>query len=234
MDGSFFSSHVLSKISLTLDSQPGVAMVTWPAMDFSQSKRSLDISCGRMATESQASSLAAEGAAAAVVAGGRPHGVMIGGVELTGHQARSQAAERGAHLVGSPWGTTCPTWPGSGTARRTGWRGSPHSSGCAGYRPPRLLGLVVPGNAEQVDGVDVPQAGMGQLFLDFLRDEIRILHLRDGRDDDVVFLAFSMLCFRPSLLMRRSIIALPPVFTSVKNIACIWKCKMFGSCRRIL
>ena len=29
---------------------------------------------------------------------------------------------------------------------------------------------------------------MGQLFLDFLRDEVRILHLRDGRDDDVVFL----------------------------------------------
>ena len=37
--------------------------------------------------------------AAAVVTGGGPHGVMIGGVELTGHQAGSQAAEGSAHLV---------------------------------------------------------------------------------------------------------------------------------------
>ena len=54
--GSAFSSQVLSKISFTLDSQPGVAM-TSPAMDFSQSNRSLLISAGRMATLSQASSL---------------------------------------------------------------------------------------------------------------------------------------------------------------------------------
>ena len=56
MEGSCLSSQVLSKISLTLLSQPGVAMI-WPAMVLSQSKRSLDISCGRMATESQARSL---------------------------------------------------------------------------------------------------------------------------------------------------------------------------------
>ena len=38
------------------DSQPGVAMIS-PAMVLSQSKRSLDISAGRIAMESQASSL---------------------------------------------------------------------------------------------------------------------------------------------------------------------------------
>ena len=43
--------------------------------------------------------LGVEGAAAAVGAGGGPHGVVIGSVELTGHQAGSQAAEGGADLV---------------------------------------------------------------------------------------------------------------------------------------
>ena len=43
--------------------------------------------------------LGVEGAAAAVVAGGGPHGVVIGGVELTGHQTGSQAAEGSAHLM---------------------------------------------------------------------------------------------------------------------------------------
>ena len=51
-----------------------------------------------------------------------------------------------------------------------------------------LLGLIVPGNAEQVDGVHVPQAGMAQLGLDLLGDQIGILHLRNGRDNDVVLL----------------------------------------------
>ena len=48
--------------------------------------------------------LGVEGAAAAVVAGGGPHGVVIGGIELTGHQAGSQAAEGGADLVAAGYG----------------------------------------------------------------------------------------------------------------------------------
>ena len=50
------SSQVLSKISFTFDSHPGVAM-TSPAMLESHSKRSRLISAGRMAMESHASSL---------------------------------------------------------------------------------------------------------------------------------------------------------------------------------
>ena len=49
-----------------------------------------------------------------------------------------------------------------------------------------LLGLVLPGNAEQVHGIHVPQTRVAQLRLDLLRDQLRILHLGKGGDDDVV------------------------------------------------
>ena len=51
-----------------------------------------------------------------------------------------------------------------------------------------FLCLVVPVDAEEVHGVDVPQTGVRQLFLDLFRNQIGVLHLRDGRDDDIVFL----------------------------------------------
>ena len=51
-----------------------------------------------------------------------------------------------------------------------------------------LGGLVTPGNTEQVQGVDVPKSDVGQLILDLIRDQIGILHLRDGGKNDVVFL----------------------------------------------
>ena len=47
-------------------------------------------------------------------------------------------------------------------------RGDLHIVGDRLIQAAGLLGLVVPGDTEQVDGVHVPQAGMGQLFLDFL------------------------------------------------------------------
>jgi len=51
--GRFFSMSVqVSNISLTLDSQPGVAM-TSSAMVLSHSKRSLLMPAGRMATDGQ-------------------------------------------------------------------------------------------------------------------------------------------------------------------------------------
>ena len=52
-----------------------------------------------------------------------------------------------------------------------------------------LLGLVVPGDTEQVHGVHVPQAGVAELGLDLLGDQVGVLHLGDGGDDDVVLLS---------------------------------------------
>ena len=46
----------------------------------------------------------------------------------------------------------------------------------------------MPVDAEEVHGVNVPQTGVRQLFLDLFRNQIGVLHLRDGRDDDIVFL----------------------------------------------
>ena len=50
------------------------------------------------------------------------------------------------------------------------------------------LGLVLPRDAEQVQRVDVPHANGFQLLLDLFGNGLRMLHLRDGRDDDAVFL----------------------------------------------
>ena len=131
--------------------------------------------------------LGVERAAAAVVAGGGPYSVMIGGVELAGHKTRSQAAEGSADLMAA--GREPLAGHGQNAARNAG-NGGRDLNIVRGLlvQAAGLLGLVVPADAEQVDGVNVPQAGVRQLFLDLLRDQIGVLHLGDGRDDDVVFL----------------------------------------------
>ena len=131
--------------------------------------------------------LRVERAAAAVVARGGPHGVMIRRVELAGDEARGEAAERSADLVaarGEPLARH-----GEDAARNAGELGRDLDivrhllKETAG-----LLGLVLPRDAEEVQRVDVPKADSLELFLNFLRDGLRMLHLRDGRDDNVVFL----------------------------------------------
>ena len=52
----------------------------------------------------------------------------------------------------------------------------------------RFLRFVLPGDAEEVQRIHFPQAHMLQLLADFLRDGLRILHLRNGRNDDILFL----------------------------------------------
>ena len=131
--------------------------------------------------------LGVESAATAVVAGGGPYGVMIGGVKLTGHQTGGQAAEGSAHLVaagGEPLAGH--GYDAAGYAGELG--GDLHIVGDRLEQAAGLLGLVVPGNTEQVHGVHVPQAGGGELGLDLLRDQIGVLHLSNGGDDNVVLL----------------------------------------------
>ena len=52
-----------------------------------------------------------------------------------------------------------------------------------------LLGLILPGDAEQVQGIHIPEAHGLQPLPDLLRDGLRVLHLGDGGDDDVVLLS---------------------------------------------
>ena len=113
--------------------------------------------------------------------------MMIGGVELTGHQAGSQAAEGSAHLVAA--GGEPLAGHGNDAAGHAGQlAGDLHIVGNLLEQTAGLLGLIVPGNTEQVHGIHVPQAGVAQLGLDLLGDQVGVLHLRDGGDDDVVFL----------------------------------------------
>ncbi len=112
---------------------------------------------------------------------------MIGGVKLAGHKARSQAAERSADLVAARREPLA--GHGKDAARHAGQAGGDLDIvRNLLIQTAALLGLVVPGNAEEVHGVNVPQTGLCELVLDLFRNQIGILHLGDGRDDDMVFL----------------------------------------------
>ena len=51
-----------------------------------------------------------------------------------------------------------------------------------------LLRFILPGDPEQVQRIHIPQAGLLQSFLHFLRRMLRMDHLIDGRDQDPVLL----------------------------------------------
>ena len=140
-----------------------------------------------------------EGAAAAVVAGGGPNGLVLVDVELAGHQPGSQAAEGGAHLVAA--GGEPLAHHGDDAAGHSGQLG--RQLDVVGHRLEQsagLLGLVLPGDAEQVQGIHVPQAHVLQLHLDFLGDSLRVLHLGNGGDDDAVFLGLFNIVFQALLV----------------------------------
>ena len=181
--------------------------------------------------------LGVEGAAAAVVAGGGPHGMVIGSVELTGHQAGSQAAEGGAHLVAA--GGEPLAGHGNDAAGHAGeLAGDLHIVGDRLEQTAGLLGLVVPGNAEQVDGIHIPQTGVAQLGLDLLGDQVRVLHLGDGGDDDVVLLGLLDVMRQTDFVDGQidfTHVSFPPVVCShrYRNIRCIWKYRsILPLCRR--
>ena len=107
--------------------------------------------------------LGVERAAAAVVAGGGPDSVMIGGVELAGHEARGQAAEGRADLVAAGGE------PLAGHGEDAAWHagnggGDLHVVRDLLEQAAGLLGLIVPADAEQVDGIDIPQAACASAF----------------------------------------------------------------------
>ena len=49
-----------------------------------------------------------------------------------------------------------------------------------------LLGLVLPGDAEEVQGIHIPEADVLQTGLHLFRNSLRVLHLGDGGDEDVM------------------------------------------------
>ena len=94
-------------------------------------------------------------AAAAVIAGRRPDGFLRGRVELPGHQARDQAAERRADFMragGEPFAHQG-DHPRRGPGQAGGQFNVVHSAEAAagGHR------LIFPGDAEQVQRGDIPQ-----------------------------------------------------------------------------
>ena len=130
--------------------------------------------------------LGVEGAAAAVVAGGGPDGVMAGGVKLPGHQAGSQTAKGGAHFMAS--GGEPLAGHGQNAAGDPGQGGGQlHIVGHSLIAAAEFLGFVLPGDAEEVQRIDVPQSHVFQLVPDGAGNGFRLLHLGDGGNDDIIF-----------------------------------------------
>ena len=128
--------------------------------------------------------LAVESAAPAVVAGGGPDGLVVGGVELAGDETGHQAAVGRAHLVaarGEPLADHADD-AGLDAGEGAGELDEVHGAVLAALHD----GLVVPGDAEQVQGVHVPKAHVLQSFLHLLRHQLGVLHLLEGGQDDVV------------------------------------------------
>ena len=123
-------------------------------------------------------------AATAIVAGARPNGLVVRRVKLTCHEARHEAAERCADLMaarGEPFAGEDDD--ARLNARKNGGNlDEVHAAKLAAL----FLGLVAPADAEQVQGVDVPEADVGQLFFDAVRNQVRVAHLGNLRDDDAL------------------------------------------------
>ena len=177
-----------------------------------------------------------EGAAAAVVAGGGPHGLVSVHVELAGHQPGRQAAEGGAHLVAA--GGEPLARHGDDPAGHAGEAGGDlHVVGHGLEQAAALLGLVLPGDAEQVQRVHVPQSHVLELDLDLLGDGLGVLHLGDGGDDDVVLLGL-LDVVRQGLLVDRQVdlahVMSPPVSCRCRNKGCILRYRsILPPCLRI-
>ena len=130
--------------------------------------------------------LGIEGAAPAVVAGGRPDGVICGGVELTCDQTGYQTAVGGSHLMaagGKP--LSHQAHDAGGDAGERG--GQLDVIGHVLIEPAGLLGLVFPGDAEEIEGIHVPKPHSLQPIPDDARNGLGVLHLPIGGDNDAVF-----------------------------------------------
>ena len=128
--------------------------------------------------------LGVEGAAAAVVAGRGPNGLIVGSVELSGHEAGYQAAIGSADLMtagGEPLADHDDD-PGL----YAGQAGGDLDEVYAAIGAALHSGLVMPGDAEQVQRIYVPQADLFEAFLYLLGNQIRILHLGEGGEYDLV------------------------------------------------
>ncbi len=140
-----------------------------------------------MATAVQPNRALIEGAAAAVVAGAGPDGFLRGGIELAGDQARHQAAEGGADFVGA--GGEVLAHEAYNFARDAGDGRRQLEPVAVVVSAPFGFGFVLPGDAEEVRRVDIPQADVFQAVADGLRDGGWVFLLREGGDGDFAFAA---------------------------------------------
>ena len=125
------------------------------------------------------------GAAPAVIARGGPGGLHGYGVELTGDQTRRQAGEGRAHLVragGEPF-----AGQHHDAGLDSGQFGGQHQMVDPSVAAALGRGPVLPGDAEQIEGIEVPQSHRGETFAHPGRNQGRIAHLGEGGDEDVLF-----------------------------------------------
>ena len=110
---------------------------------------------------------------------------MVGGIKLAGDQTRNEAAEGRADLVAAGGEPLAGQQDDAGL--HAGERLRNLDEVDIAERAALLLGLVAPGDAEQVERIEVPKTDALQAFLDLIGDQGRVAHLRKRRDDDAFF-----------------------------------------------
>ena len=133
-----------------------------------------------------AQELGVVGSSAAIISGGGPYGLVARRVELPRHEARDEAAETRPHLMG-PRGEPLAA-ESKNPCPNPGYLTRDLEVIDLAVEPAALLGLILPGDSEEVCGIDVPKPGLFQFFLDAGGSvPLGIPHLLERRDQDITF-----------------------------------------------
>jgi hypothetical protein len=128
---------------------------------------------------------AVEGTAATEVPGGRPDGLLRRRVEAAGHERRHEAAEARTDLV-RPRREPLADDPDDPRVH-AGERARELDEVAVVETTSALDGLVAPRDAEEVDGIDVPQPDLAETLVHVPRHERRVVELGEGRNDHAPF-----------------------------------------------
>ena len=136
-----------------------------------------------MATAVQPTQRRIERPAAAEVARARPDGFVLRRIELAADELGHEAAERGADLVRT--GRKELADQADDPRVDAGQRRRKLDPVAVVEQPAAFDRLVLPGDAKQVDRIDIPQADVFEPLLDLLRHRLRIAHLGERRQQNL-------------------------------------------------
>ncbi len=124
-------------------------------------------------------------AAPAIIAGGGPDGLLAGGIKLAGDQPGNQATVGRPYLMGA--GGKPFAYQGDDSGLHPRQLGRKFNGVDRSVSAAEFCGFILPGNAEQIPGVYIPEFNVAQFFFDAGGNVFGILLPGHGGNDDVFF-----------------------------------------------